>query len=552
MSGIEPNQTTYGTFLHPAPWIYSTRGIAVRLFITCWLIYSIHLATNTVREIYLALAIGDHFSFRVDEYANMHPDLFEKKGYGWHIGANPGASMVGAVPYFLSRPVVDRVVAAVNRQRAASGAKQPPPYNSPWPMARAFYEEAWRRGFDIKFALGAIIMQVFSMAPITALSAVAMFYLLRRILASDRAGFWLSLLYAFGTPVFYRTGFLNHNLMLGALAFMGFLAMWNPGRDSRLSDRLRFFFGGITGGAALLFDYSGIVLLGALGCYAAFLGWGEGMNKALRNAFSYGVGAAGPILLLWFYQWASFGNPFLPGQNWMPPVEWIDAGYQGFTWPQPELLTRLAFDYRYGLFLTCPLLLLALLAPLWKRARRAIPAPEFALLMLIPLGLWLFCGGISYTRLQFNTGLRYLAPLLPFLFVPAVLVLARLPRRLAWVISIAAVVQAWSMAMHRDVERGFGVLDPVLHVFIGGFQLPLLSNLARMSGQYGDYAASGVSPLPVFALTAALLFGVWSRRFAKSARPDANAPTWDYAEAAQSSSEPLRSRLSDAIHRPRS
>ena len=32
----------------------------------------------------------------------MHPDLFDKPGYGWHIGANPGGSMVGAIPYALS------------------------------------------------------------------------------------------------------------------------------------------------------------------------------------------------------------------------------------------------------------------------------------------------------------------------------------------------------------------------------------------------------------------------------------------------------------------
>ena len=74
----------------PTGWRFSARGIALRLFITCWLIYVLHFATNTVREIYLALAIGDHFSFRVDEYAHMHPDLFEKEGYGWHIGAKPG------------------------------------------------------------------------------------------------------------------------------------------------------------------------------------------------------------------------------------------------------------------------------------------------------------------------------------------------------------------------------------------------------------------------------------------------------------------------------
>ena len=503
------------TFLRPQPWILPTRTIAVRLFLTCWLIYSIHAATNTVREIYLALAIGDHFSFRVDEYANMHPDLFEKKGYGWHIGANPGGSMVGAVPYFLARPVIDRVVAAVNRSRAASGAVEPPTYNSPWPMVRAFYREAWRRGLDVKFALAAIVMQSFAMAPISALSAVAMFFLLRRVFASDRAGFWLALLYAVATPVFFRTGYLNHNMMLGEFAFMGFLVLWNPGQDARWPPWIRWFLGGLAGGAALLFDYSGIVLLGGLFLYAVVKG------RSLQTIWWYGVGAAGPIFLLWFYQWASFGNPFLPGQNWMPPVEWIDQGYQGFTLPQADILAHLLADYRYGLFTTCPLLLLALAAPfLNRRAGRCIPTRELAVTLLIPASLWLFCGGISYTRLQFNTGLRYLAPVLPFLFVPAALTLARLPRQFAGFLAVFAVAQAWSMAMYRDVERGLGLLDPVLHVFSGGFQLPILSNLSRMSGQYGDYTAGGASPLPIFVLAAALLWVLW--RGGRSAAPVSN------------------------------
>src|SRR3954466_9977505 len=154
----------------PAEWAYSTRSIAVRLFLTCWLVYSIHVATNTVREIYLGLAIGDHFSFRVDEYANLHPDMFEKPGYGWHINANPGASMLAAIPYAASRPLIDRVVAAVNRSRA--NAREVPAYNSPWPMARRFFEESWRRGYDVKFGLAAIIMQAFCMAPLSALGVV--------------------------------------------------------------------------------------------------------------------------------------------------------------------------------------------------------------------------------------------------------------------------------------------------------------------------------------------------------------------------------------------
>jgi hypothetical protein len=507
----------------PKPWIWSARSIAVRLFFTCWIIYAAHLATNTVREIYLALAIGDHFSFRVDEYANMHADLFEKKGYGWHIGANPGASMLAAVPYFFSRPVVDRIVEKVNRQRAASGAKEPPQYNSPWPMAREFYVESWRRGFDIKFGLAAVVMQVFCMAPISALGVVTMFYFLRRIFASDRTAFWLAVLYAFGTPVFFRTGFINHNMILGHLTFMGFLAMWNPGWDKRWPETTRYVFGGLTGGMALLLDYSGLVLLGCLFCYAAAKVWDQGFGRVFAAARWYIIGAAGPILLLWLYQWRSFGNPFLPGQNWMPPVEWIDAGYQGFTLPQFELMRLLLIDYRYGLFATCPFLLLALLAPWWnRRAKHPIPMRELILLVVVPVGLWLFCSGISYVRLQYNNGLRYLAPLLPYTFVLAAVVLTRLPRKLAYLICIAAVTQAWSMAMYRDVERGLGVLDPLLHVFIGGFQLPALTVLSRMGGQYGDYAASGVSPLPILAVVAAVVCCIWSgsRDRAKSLEVD--------------------------------
>jgi hypothetical protein len=511
MSGHYFATTGFSLMVHlhrPAPWILAPRSIAVRLFITCWLVYSVHVATNTVREIYLALAIGDHLSFRVDEYAHMHPDLFEKPGYGWHIGANPGASMLGAIPYAAARVVVDPLIAAVNRSRA--NVKEPPVYNSPWPLAQKFFAESWRRGYDVKFGLAAVIMQSMCMAPISALAVVGMFYLLRRIFASDRTAFWMALLYAFGTPAFYRTGYLNHNLILGQFAFLGFLAMWNPGQNDGPSETRRFFLGGITGGTALLMDYSGVVFLLGLFAYAlAKAGGLKDIGRTVRLGSWYVAGTLGPVFLLWFYQWASFGNAFLPGQQWMPAVEWIEDGYQGFTLPQWELFRKLLADYRYGLLATCPLFLLALLAPMWNRgSRRLVAQREFLVLLGLPLGLILFCSGISYTRLQYNTGLRYLAPLLPFLFVPTAIALQRLHRRAQYLIAVLAVTQAWSMAMYRDVERGFGVLDPVLHVFTGGLQLPALTVLSRMT-QFSEYTGGGVSPLPILLLTGAILYGVW-------------------------------------------
>jgi hypothetical protein len=126
------------------------------------------------------------------------------------------------------------------------------------------------------------------------------------------------------------------------------------------------------------------------------------------------------------------------------------------------------------------------------------------------LALWLFFSGVQYTRLQFNTGIRYLAPIFPFLFLPTAVVLARLPRRAIYFVALLSVFQSWAFAMYRDVERGLGMLEPILRVLSGGFQLPALSVLARMGGQYGDYFAQGSSPLPLFALTAAIIFGIWT------------------------------------------
>ena len=132
--------------------------------------------------------------------------------------------------------------------------------------------------------------------------------------------------------------------------------------------------------------------------------------------------------------------------------------------------------------------------------------------------LWLFFSGVHYTRWQFNTGVRYLAPAFPFLFLLATTVLLRLPWIVRRVIGVFAVAQAWCMAMSRDVsggkvdlfdpDAGLGVLDPILRVLSEGFQLPVLTTLSRMEG-YGDLSAGEGSPLALFAVAAALLAVIW-------------------------------------------
>jgi hypothetical protein len=471
---------------------------AARLFFTCWLIYSLHVATNTVREIYLSLSLGDHLSFRVDEYAGLHPDLFELPDRGWHINSNPGASIIGAIPYALLRPLTDRIVTRVNQQRAASG-QQPPEYGSPWPMAREFFKNSWQRGYDIKFGLAAIITQTLAMAPLTALNVVAMYLLLARLLEQQSKALWLALLYAFGTPIFFRTGVLNQNQLVADAAMFGLAALWSS------PDRRRCLWAGVAGGAAVLMDYTGVVILAGLAI------WMAASSRSLRGIPFYALGALGPILLLAFYQWQSFGNPFLPAQHWMPAVAWVEQGYRGISLPQADMLLANAFDLRYGLFSSCPLLLAAFLAPLSNAKYRMHTLG----LIAIAAALWLFASSVHYSRLQFNSGVRYMVPAIPFLFLPVALVLSKWPARAACSIGMLSVAQAWALAMYRDVERGYGVIEPLLHVFLGGFQLPLLTVLSRMKGSFGQYFEQGVSPLPLFVLAGLLLYGIWSSRFQK-------------------------------------
>ena len=127
------------------------------------------------------------------------------------------------------------------------------------------------------------------------------------------------------------------------------------------------------------------------------------------------------------------------------------------------------------------------------------------------MALYLFCAGINYTRLQFNTGIRYLSAIFPFLFLGVAVTLERLSFGWRYFVTLAAVTQAWAMAMYRDVERGWGVLDPILRMLTQGFQLPAFSVASHME-QFRDWFPPGASPLALLILAGMVIYGIWRIR----------------------------------------
>ena len=369
-------------------------SIAIRLFITCWLVYAAHFATNTVREIYPALSLGDHFSFDVSEYLGFTDDVFDLSGRGAFINNNPGASVLGAMPYTLSRPIIDTVVRRVQQTRANAAAPIPA-YDTEFPLRAEFFRKAYERGLDVKFALAAGVMQTMLMAPLSALSAVVMFYVLRRLTGSIRAAVLLALLYALATPVFYRTAQLNHNLLLGHFAFFAFVLLWRPWDDQAAPKKPMYLLAGLLAGWTVVLDYSGLVAVVSLSVYALVRWWqNPGGSRSIFDLMKFASGVAVSAIFLAWYQWYSFGHPILPAQHYMPVTDFVNQGYSGFDWPNLDLLWRSGFSIKYGLFAFAPFLVLALYIPGWfSKGIRLVESREVAFILLFTTGFFVFASG---------------------------------------------------------------------------------------------------------------------------------------------------------------
>ena len=489
---------------------WRAQGIVVRLLLTVWLVYAVHATTNVVRETYLALSIAERLSIRVDGYVGLHPDIFEIAGRGAYINNNPGASMLAAIPYTLMRPAVAAVFAV---RPELARPKPPSSYDDPRPNRTKFLNLSRARGLDVKLPLAALLIGVGFMAPLAALTTVLLFGFLQRRGMPLRASVGFALLYAFGTPIFFRSAFLNQNAVVAHCALLAFLALADRPAGAAPAgplQRTRIVLAGALLGIAVLCDYSGVPLIVAFGLWLLVQGWrAGGLGGAVRSSVTFTLGALPPLLLLLGYQWAAFGNPLYPAQHYMPATELSVRGADGFAWPTVNLLLRNLVDPAYGLFAFCPMLLAALAAPAVLRRRSnpetALISPaECWLLLGASAALYLFSSANQFALLQWNTGVRYLVPAGSLLFVALVPVLRRLPVVVRWAIVLPTVVISWSVSMVRE-----SVPVSLAHVFIGGFELPVLTVIQKTAAAYAPFAAEHVSPIPVFVLLGVVIWALW-------------------------------------------
>jgi len=522
-------------------------SIKVRIFLTCWVIFSLFFATNVVREHYPAFSLIERGDWVCDDYAGFHADIFEHTDGHWYVGNNVLGSLIAAVPLALFDPLLDRLEAYSKRQLAENPEPPDTSYDTKYPLRREMFRKVKLAGLDLRFGASTVITSVFLMAPLSGLLVVLMFHLLRQRGVEERRALWLTMLFAFATPIFFRTAHLNHNMFLMEALFGAFCLLWmRPGTGTAPSLARRLGAGFLCGTAFAL-DYAGIVPAGVLALYfvcgrARTAGW----KQSLAEAVPCVLAAVPPVLFLLGTQWAMYGNAFTPGQFVMREVNYTDHGLRGIGIPTFEVFSKNLISPSWGLFTYAPLLLLGFV-PAWRyrRSELVFPANERRWSAFLVGAFLLFCAANWYSLMQFNTGFRYLLPVVPFAFLAASDHLARMPRKWLVAVSVPTVLHGVVLCMMREVNDTEKILRdravelgiargavpgywramltetpiPMAYrrLFTEGIQLPWLKVLRQTSPGREALLGSPLLVLGLIGATAALVFALWragSRRAA--------------------------------------
>src|ERR1700722_2672743 len=102
----------------------AAKPLVWRVFLTCWLVYTFFWTPYIVREHFPAIALAERGSLNVDRYFGWIEDIFRGPKGGPYINNTPGASIPGAVPLVLLRPLlvsVDRWNQSLPRPSVPAG-----------------------------------------------------------------------------------------------------------------------------------------------------------------------------------------------------------------------------------------------------------------------------------------------------------------------------------------------------------------------------------------------------------------------------------------------
>lgn len=366
---------------------------------------------NQNSRLNLVLALVDDGTPKIDRYVANTGDyaLYNDHAY---TDKPPGLSFLGIPIYAAIRPLLDA-----------------PPVQAQFERIGGRFEETLNpdgsglRADKIRFALVQYLLTLVVVAFPAALFGGLFFMVLQRLGVAPAPASIGALGYGLATSAApYAGNFYAHQLV-AVLLFTAFILAWSP--PARWSPWASGVLVGLLLGWAVISEYPAAPAAAMIGLYALY-------RRGWRWLPAMATGGALPGALLIGYDLAAFGTPWPIGYAYS--ALWQEQHHTGFmslTAPQWEAIWGLTFSEFRGLFFRAPWLLLALPA-YWIGWRRREQRAEWWVLALVPLAFLLFYGSSIMWWGGFAAGPRYIVPLIPFLALPAALLIGHCWERIGW------------------------------------------------------------------------------------------------------------------------
>ncbi|SMF61560.1 hypothetical protein [Allosphingosinicella indica] len=269
--------------------------------------------------------------------------------------------------------------------------------------------------FDRYLLVRTRIATAMSSALLTALGAVALFWLAWSLTGSAGAALFGSLGYALATPIWGWSTTLFGHAAVGALLIIGTAALHHVAiRPPGVRTRIAAALAAATLAWALVVEHHAVFAVLAVLLYGL---WETRSLAARERLVLLGCGlVAGLVAIapLPLYNLLAFGTPFQVGYQGVVGWEGMQQGVLGLTYPKPEVLWEITFGMRRGILWFAPVLVLAPVG-LWLLWRRPEARGTAALAVAVDAIYWLLNASYVYWDGGNSSGPRHAMPGVPFL-----------------------------------------------------------------------------------------------------------------------------------------
>lgn len=444
----------------PREWLPTTEA---RLFFLVWFIYAIHVVpgggVNPNRYFDLIHSLVNERVIHIDSYHENTIDKAFKDGHYYSAGL-PGPSLLGIPSYLAFKALYVMVPDAVLKSLSSVQS----------------YKQGTIDGFyardNTDFFLSTIWITWFTLSFLSALASIFLFRFLQDVGIARIYALSTTLLYAFGTLIFfYSTTYFSHAFEATLAIFVLFaIVRAKPYPSSRWLVGL-----GLLSGSAFLVEYQGFIIAGGIGFYV-FRKWG------VRSLIPFALGASVVLAILFAYNTIAFGGPFHVPQEFLAGTNRErshGSGLLGFAPPSPDRLIGLLVLPDRGLFWYSPILLLGIVGiglALYSKKKLTFELSVLAAIVIV--GVFLFDASFADWKAGAAFGPRYLIASFPFMMIGVAMVLPRIPKWISIPLATWSILTNWLGAQFGFAQD---IFEPWQTLFQQGFTLPATSALISHS-----------------------------------------------------------------------